>query len=387
MEMDSHPLVENQGFISRLRRSLWYAYLADEQGESSAVLTAALLDNMEHSITRMLARGQVEMADPSLASGMFRQLVLKAGVSHYVRRKLVMNPSFFKGPYADWISSPLRVVLHPVCNVSAEDRYWILQRLLQSGFDPNQRHFPDPKEPYMLQSSWENLFFEDSSLEKPWFLRVRAFVKNKVLLAMVEHGADLSIVASLRCRGYAYDMPIWLVLLLAAISDVYSWKCAKAYEETLDAIFKRARFLKDLSMYMLHPGEDGGNVTDADATLIPYRLWYLLDRLSLSAMDAKQDNGQFLVRIFACLLSKIPPEFEAFKAVKELASVILSDDAASKLTDAVASMQSNTLSKKRRLDDEQVVSAKKKKRLAKAPCRKPKDRQPTDSGAGLDDTS
>ncbi|KAI0200211.1 hypothetical protein F4808DRAFT_451033 [Astrocystis sublimbata] len=71
--MSDNPVSQINGFVTRLRKGLQYARLAEIQGESSMALTAALLDNMEHSITRMLSRGQIEMTDPSFARDIFRQ--------------------------------------------------------------------------------------------------------------------------------------------------------------------------------------------------------------------------------------------------------------------------------------------------------------------------
>ncbi|KAI3336494.1 hypothetical protein HD806DRAFT_7672 [Xylariaceae sp. AK1471] len=132
------PISQISSFVIRLREGLQYARLAETRGESSTALTAALLDNMEHSITRMLSRGQIEMTDPSFARDIFRQSVLEAGVGGYVSSKLTVDPEFFTCHYADRFQSPLYLVLSPSCKLTTEYQHWILNELLKGGHDPQQ---------------------------------------------------------------------------------------------------------------------------------------------------------------------------------------------------------------------------------------------------------
>ncbi|KAI8630912.1 hypothetical protein F5Y19DRAFT_39516 [Xylariaceae sp. FL1651] len=137
--MRDNPVSQINGFVTRLRQGLQYARLAEIQGERSIALIAALLDNMEHSITLMLSRGQIEMTDPSFARDIFRQLVLEAGVGGYVRSKLTTDPKFLTSRYADKFQSPLDLLFSPLCKLTTEDSSWILNELLKSGHDPQQR--------------------------------------------------------------------------------------------------------------------------------------------------------------------------------------------------------------------------------------------------------
>lgn len=256
--MRNEPMPQINGFVTRLRQGLQYARLTELQGESSMALTTALLDNMEHSITRMLSRGQIEMTDPSLARDIFRQLVLEAGVGDYVRSKLNADPKFFTGRYADWFQSPLYLVLSPSCKLTAEDQHWILDELLKGGHDPQQLS-SHPQAIY-INSPWCHLFVpclpgykqplvSESRTDWQWADRLLACAENNILLTLLKYGTNPAATVTVRLRldieDDEYEMPIWLVFLLA-VTRVHSCKRPEAYEETVVAMLRQSGSLQNV---------------------------------------------------------------------------------------------------------------------------------------------
>lgn len=372
------PTSEINGFVSRLKSGLQYARLADMQGESSAALTAALLDNMENSITRMFSQGQIHMTDPSFARDIFRQLVLEAGVGGYLRNKLAVDPNYLASPYAERFQSPLYLILSPSCKLTAADQHWILARLLRGGHGPN-RLCSDPLATHKSHSPWVHLFVQSladhkrpSTAEESdwhWADSLLTDAENNVLLELMEHGADPSLVVTMKsAKGASYEMPIWLVFLLA-VARVHTSKRPEAYEDTLVAMLSKAGPLGDVTVLKLFSSVSA----DGDGKI---NFWNICQSEFVLPSQTSMGGADFLVRIFSHVLSKIPSRLKSFEKAKHWAMMVLPADTVGKLEVAVASRRSGTgmrLSKKRRAEGEPDVSVKKGKKPARAGRRRQKD--------------
>ncbi|KAI1819111.1 hypothetical protein F4861DRAFT_528209 [Xylaria intraflava] len=357
LETRDPPVSQISGFLTRLRQGLQYARLAEIQDESSATLTAALLENMERDITRMLSQGQIKMTDPSFARDIFRQLVLEAGVGGYTRSKLAVDPKFLTSHYGDRFRSPLYVVLNPSCKLTVKDQYWILNELLKGGHDPQQPS-SDPQAVHKSPNPWcyllircvagdnQPLVFKDC-IHWPWTKRLLACAENNILLALLKYGADPTTNVHVRFRksdvsSEGYGLPVWLAFLLA-VTRVHPCKRPTAYEETMLAMLNQVGPLQSTLLK--------GNLN----------FWDLCQKSFPLPRETNLGGEDFLIKIFTLILSKIPAHLAAFTRVKDWVSPLLSADANSELAAAVAAakLESAVRSlKKRHTDDEQEVFGK-----------------------------
>ncbi|KAI1419895.1 hypothetical protein F5Y12DRAFT_775473 [Xylaria sp. FL1777] len=330
------PMSEVHGFVMRLRQALQYARLAELKDESSKVLTAALLDNMEHSIAQMLSRGQIEMTNPSFARDIFRQGVLQAGVGGYIRNKLIADPRFFMCQYADQFRSPLFSILDPSWKLAVEDQYWILKQLLQNGHNPDQL-LPNQPSPQEFKSPWKYLLVQLlSGDELHWIDTLLAYVESKILFTMLNYGADPTIIINVHIGQSVYQLSIFNILLYA-IARVYLCKRPEAYEETMVTMLKSPKLLNCIGTNDYWDWEQGD---------VPFRT------------ETKLNNEDFLIRIFALVLSKIPARRKASRTAKAWMNPVLSAEGYDKLVAAVASART----KKRQVEEDQEEVPAKKKR-------------------------
>ncbi|KAI0968993.1 hypothetical protein F4678DRAFT_440604 [Xylaria arbuscula] len=340
------PRNEINGFITRLRQALQYARLAETQTDNSRVLTATLLDNMEHSISLMLTRGQIEMTDPSFARDIFRQLVLGAGISSYIRNKLTANPGFFSSHYTD----PLYLVLDPMCKLTTEDQYWVLNQLLKSGHNPrHSARDARATENLRVAVSWEYVLQQCSSDDKlQWIDALLAYTESRILLTFLNYGADPSITINITFEPEDCDrqrvMPIWLALLIAIVR-VHLCKVSEPYEETMVAILD-------------HPETLRGAMN--------YENWDRCQRYFPLPSETRLNNEDFLVRIFALVLSNIPPYLQTFVMAKDWMSPVLSADGNNKLEAAVAAARAKKTKKRHVGENKQETSGKRRKRTPRA---------------------
>ncbi|KAI1359446.1 hypothetical protein F5Y08DRAFT_319691 [Xylaria arbuscula] len=347
-DMADGPMGEINGFVVRLRQALQYARLAETQGGGSKVLTAALLGNMEHSITHMLSRGQIEMTNPSFARDIFRQLVLEAGVAGYIRNKLIANPRFFMCLYANQFRSPLYSILSLSWKLAAEDQCWILNQLLKNGHSPNRLPRPSPQSQRKSGTPWKYLLAQLLSGDEPyWIDTLLACVESKVPLTLLNHGADPTVVLRVRTEVFECGMSIFEILLYAS-ARVYLCEKPDAYEETIAAMLKSPKLLRCI----------GRN-----------RFWNEVQAHAQLRTEVKLNSEEFLVRVFAQVLSKIPVDLEAFKTAEAWMMPVLSAEGYDKLVAAVASASTK---KRQGEEGQEKFTAKKKRRKATTLRRTPK---------------
>lgn len=324
------PLSEISGFVNRLRQALQYARRSETLGESSKVLTAALLDNMEHSITLMLSRGQIEMTDPSFARDVFRQLVLEVGVGGYIHNKLMSDPRFFMCQYADKYQSPLHVILNSSCKLTEEDKDWVLNKLLESGHSPEQLP-SDCRSSQKLGSPWEYLLSQYTLGYGPdWIDTLLACIESKIPLALLNHGADPTItVPGFVTRASAFD------IFFYAIARVWLFKRPEVYEETIVAMLNSPKLRSEMVFG---------------------------DFLNEFPCETRMNNEDFLVRIFVLVLSKLAFGPYACIQAECLMRPVLSAEGYNKL---IATVNSTRTKKRHAKQDQEDIPGKRKKRAAR----------------------
>ncbi|KAF9873516.1 hypothetical protein CkaCkLH20_08975 [Colletotrichum karsti] len=301
---DGNPMIEIRGFVNRLRRTLKYARHADMHGESSAAVTAALLDNMEQSIPRMIARGQIQMTNPSLATVIFRRLVLEAGVSSYVRNKLTLDHDFFKGPSDKRVQSPLHILLDSSCEFTREDQCWIFKTLLEAGHDPNESDEESRSPLAALVSRCTS-----GSGETETFSRIFDYADGNILSMLLKHGADPNVMVKTWIRNERQlEVPVWLLFFLGMWRTDFI-KRPEKYEQTLVVMLKAVDMVGDVMVNRLVTGKENGREIGSVAQ--QFNFWYMSER-DLFPDRESQRNIDFLIGVFTLVLSRIPPTTPAF---------------------------------------------------------------------------
>ncbi|KXH35869.1 hypothetical protein CSIM01_00583 [Colletotrichum simmondsii] len=310
---------EVAGFIPRLKQGLSYARLATMQGESSEALTAALLDNLENSLPRMLSRGQVKLTDPSFATTIFRHCVLEAGILGYIRRKLSVSHEYLMGTYASRVQSPLYPILDPCHTLAKTDQCWILKKLLESGYDPNS-HIMGLKAKYHFQSPWEFLFCRRREKVNPtvepdtqWWQKdddLLALAENRILLTLLEHGANPVATAIEFDENERLEMPIWLRFFIT-IRRVHLLNQPTVYEETLFAMLNDLETLENITVARESHSETLGGILGQEKV----NFWDVCQSWAKFILPTTTGScgDEFLTRVFARVLAKIPAENESFR--------------------------------------------------------------------------
>lgn len=349
-------------FVLRLKEGLLHARLAIIQGESSAALTAALLDNLENSLPRMFSRGQVKMTDPSFATSIFRHCVLEAGILGYVRRKLSVNHGYLMSPYALLIQSPLYPILDPSDTVDKADQCWILKKLLQSGHNPNS-YVMGPIAKYRAQSPWEVLFCRREEQVYPtigpgtqsWQKDddLLALAEHRILLTLLEYRANPSARAVEFHENERWEMPIWLRFFIA-IRRVHLLPQPTVYEETLFAMVNDFETLENVTVARVPLTEDPRKIPVPEKV----NFWDVCQSWAKFSLPATTGScgDEFLTRVFARVLAKIPAQHESIEKAEAWCKTALSASAANELESAVTSMRSGihlSVSEKRGAVEEQ----------------------------------
>ena len=269
---------------------LQYARTAEENGEATAMLVMALLDELEIVLEKMVKSEQIRFdhglrwsrpdfdsvqQDMSLTRAISRRCFLRCCVVGYIERKLLVCADFL-GRFDMWI---LRVVFNDELGLGTEHineadrshRRQLLRIIL--------RHRCSPDEPPLSQrmstsiSAWSRY----TSGNKSWpahKTRVNGTVNQPqmglifyILSVLLDHSADPNATACTTIAGDIYQdddssldtcgMPIWVTYVYSALDNSRIWN-GNGYTSVLQQMLTRVSDLAAMLRPRLGPGSRTG---------------------------------------------------------------------------------------------------------------------------------
>ncbi|RTE73858.1 hypothetical protein BHE90_011717 [Fusarium euwallaceae] len=290
--------------VQDLREMARYARLAsdeggDIEGGDIQVAVAALLDNADLGIAKMVRTNQIPAQYESTAVGVYRLLLLESGIDHYIYHKLSID-GYLDSPYTDKRHSPLSFVLGMAPDrefippsISTKTNPRLLERLLEVGHDPNKVYGDDT-----FWTRFLRVYTGSAHLPlHPSMFGVA--LETGILETLLRHGADPTSYISLT---HSYKIPFWLHLLF--LGAYTNWNHQLAFEKvwilTLEHIpaLSEAKLLK---VYEPSVGSEGESWTSHD-------LWdaLLYDAPMEELMELPPAlEKKFLLGLFEKLLDKL----------------------------------------------------------------------------------
>lgn len=341
------PMRECYGFVETLRRCFGYAHHSDKEGQRPAALTAALLGNMEDSVIHMLRRKQIGMAYHSMARGMYRHLVLEAGVSGYLRNKL-SDPGYFRSDHATRFRSPLSCVLDYRDKLSEHDHQPFLLVLLKSDQDPNL-FFKD-------QSPWTEFVVKCCPhVDLPDKNMLGFALEKGILNTLLQHRADPNTQVDVKGRhGSRLKVPAWLLFLMAA-PFIWSTPWLASYERDFDLMLDRVRNPDNVKVYKYK----GPQWLEID-------YWDVCDNDFPLPTDLCRRREKFLTRVFGNVLIRITEE-ESLKKAQGWVERALTSDIRQELRTKISTLWGRNMNppQKRCLEDDGIQNHRPKKNIRK----------------------
>ena len=298
------------GFVHSLREAARYARLASDEGGNTEVAVAALLDNAELGIGKMVKTFQIQVDSESTAVGVYRLLLLERGIDGYLDNKLSM-PGYLDNPYTDRHHSPLSFVLKMVpisppsaSSIDTKINPRLLETLLKCGHDPNKAYGDD--------TFWTR-FVEFYTCELCTLSRREMpgiALEAGTLEMLLRHGADPTALIPLSLKG-KYKVPFWLHLLLTVryISLRHRPAFERIWDLTLDRVpaLSQAQFRKKVCSWV--KGREQEKWTS-------HSLWdampYGIPAQELLEQSRPQDDT-FLLRLLAKVLDGLRDNLAAFE--------------------------------------------------------------------------
>ncbi|KAM0558473.1 hypothetical protein ACHAPJ_004665 [Fusarium lateritium] len=367
MLAEKDPMDEVADLVKSLRKSFELARRCDQKGHNPAAVTQALLDDLEESLQRMIARQQFGMSNISMAKGVYRHLVIEFGIEGYVMNKC-LSPSYFDNEYSQKHRSPLcsalgvtpRLDIHfrePIrmwrCNYcycetnfssgnicinsscqflyssecltyfvevgphflapaqpsSTLPNQWLLEKLLDVGHDPNKTHYGG---------------------ETPWTAFIRTYVSNTTLgqllissalgtlplnevsHLMLLHGASPEAYVDIfDLRSRTWRVPVWFKFLMLAP------RMQSARQNTFERVFS---MMLDGIPTLLHTeallkSQSGDEVFE----WVSFRIWKICtDNFELPRMpkDHSRSDAELLFKIFVKVCEKTLGDSEALDVAR-----------------------------------------------------------------------
>ncbi|KAF4977805.1 hypothetical protein FZEAL_5712 [Fusarium zealandicum] len=301
VDQQADPFVDMEEFVSKLREALKHAHCADQKDGSLTAKIIQLLDNMETSMLRMLKRGQISMTDHSVATNVYRQLVLEAHITGHLKQKLLI-PGYFKNRnggerrsclYFAMRLAPDRARL-PISFLGESTR-WLLKELLKQGHDPNKV--------CGSQNLWTALMGEhDDYIDYDNFCTA---LKKGFFDIMLEHGADprVEIAFSRGDNLKKWKTPSWFRFLVLA-RVIQNRPLQEAYERVLNLMLNKIPSLGYARGYLQHTGDTAWNESDVWQIRYPGILSPILTQLP--------DGGEFLFTVTLNVLERLSFDLEGF---------------------------------------------------------------------------
>lgn len=147
-----------------------------------------------------------------------------------------------------------------------------------------------------------------------------ALAENRILLTLLEHGANPSAKAVEFHENERWEMPVWLRFFIT-IRRVHLLKQPKVYEETLFAMLDGFETLENVTVARVSLTKTNGESSVQEK----FNFWDVCQswaNFSLPTMTGLCGD-EFLTRVFARVLAKIPAENESFRKAEAWCKTVL----------------------------------------------------------------
>ncbi|KAF4338498.1 small s [Fusarium beomiforme] len=291
------PMKDIEDVVESLRSCLKFARRCDQRG-NTVTTTWALLDNVEESLLIMAAGNQFNISDVCIIRGIYRYLVIEAGIQRYIANKLWIDPGYCDNIYARKYRSPLYsalgVVPHnlqPAQLSPASVDISLVKSLLGIGHKPNNFH-------YKGEAPWVcfvNTHVPDTLFNSPPVPeKIGIGFINEVSNLMLEYGANLEAHTELLdMKSRTWKVPVWFKFLILA-----HW-VPETQQDTFERVFgMMLNRIPLVSEYRaLLELKSGGKTYE----WVPFPLWAICgDNFVLPNAQGRSLSGAaFVFRIFA----------------------------------------------------------------------------------------
>ncbi|WZH44940.1 uncharacterized protein QYS62_005968 [Fusarium acuminatum] len=296
------PMEDILDLAGNLRLSLRFARRCDRKETQVASVTWAVLDDAEESLLAMAGRGQYNTIGLSMIKGIYRHLVIEAGIEGYLRNKVLEDPGYFNNEYANAYRSPLYSALG-----------WLVHDLLGLGHDPNKTHRGREK-PF---SAFVDQCIPDALCDQPLqFDTLGLRMDIEMLNLMLHHGAKSEAYTEVRdTKSREWRVPVWfkLLKLVPCMESPYQDMFERVFSVMLEhsSTLSYAQALLEL--------KSGGETFQ----WIPYPIWEICkDNFELHRITKGSSpyDAYFVFRIFSKVCERTAKDLETSDLTKQYLS-------------------------------------------------------------------
>jgi hypothetical protein len=317
---ESDPMEDILDLADSLKLSLRFARRCDQKKTQVASVTWAILDDAEESLLTMAARGQYNTIDLSMVRGLYRHLVIEAGVEGYLKKKILEDPGYFDNEYSKAYRSPLYSALGVTPRFLSAGKprarhynKWLVEGLLILGYDPN-KNYRGGETPF---SAFVDQCIPDALCDQPLQFDALSFRMDiEMLNLMLHQGANSEAYTEVRDqKSRKWRVPVWFKLL----------KLAPCVETPHQDMFERV-----FNMMMEH----SSTLPHAQALLelksrgetfqwIPYPIWTICKNnfeLHRITEGSSPSDVYFVFRIFSQVCERTAKDLETSHYTKQYLS-------------------------------------------------------------------
>ncbi|KAF4424233.1 hypothetical protein F53441_14240 [Fusarium austroafricanum] len=304
------PMEDIMDLVENLRNGFEFARRCDKK-KSSIAVAWALLDNVEESLLRMTAREQFNIPDLSMARGIYRHLIIEAGIENYIGNKLSTDPGYFDNKYSQTYRSPLCSALGvaprfltPARLASGSIDMSLVKNLLALGHSPNKLYHGE-ETPWI---AFVNARVPDALSNPPPRLdEIDVGLVNEVSQFMLGHGADPEAhVELLDKKLRTWKVPAWFKFL--KLAPLVQHPQQDAFERIFNIMVEGVSALSNSKALLELKSRALPELKGEGETFqwIPFPLWKInADNFELPRRsDTCLSDANFVFRVFSKVLER-----------------------------------------------------------------------------------
>jgi hypothetical protein len=314
------PMEDILDLADSLKLSLRFARRCDQKKTQVASVTWAILDDAEESLSTMVTKGEYNTIDISMARGIYRHLVIEAGIEGYLKKKVLEDPGYFDNEYSKVYRSPLYSALGVtprfLCAGKPRARHynkWLVEGLLTLGHDPNKT-YRGGETPF---SAFVDQCIPDALCDQPLQFDALSFRMDiEMFNLMLHHGGNSEAYTEVRDKkSRKWRVPVWfkLLKLVPCVETRYQDMFERVFSIMLEhsSTLPHAQALLEL--------KSGGETFQ----WIPYPVWKICkDNFELHriAKGSSPSDAYFVFRIFSKVCERTAKDLEISHCTKQYLS-------------------------------------------------------------------